>query len=147
MKKEPRNICMTLSMPFNISGLQFQAEGLGSVLQKDLAGTESCGPRAYSLCTLIGYMDSEASSWHMDCLEDGICSVGIYTSLFRGHTKTGGHVDHALSLFHLHFTNFRVHNFAFVCQRQKMLSGDSWHFPVGQNDPTYSTFFAKNCSQ
>lgn len=83
----------------------------------------------------------EASSRGMDCLEDCICSMSIHASLSRGHTTTRWHGDDGCSLFHLHWTLSRVPGFALVCYRQKM--GDTWHFPVGQNDPKCCTFFAK----
>lgn len=67
-----------------------------------------------------------------------------HASLFREKTKKRiWHVKPALSLSHLHFIHFRVHCFVLVYYRQKVHSGDTWYFPVGQNDPKYSIFFAK----
>lgn len=82
-------------------------------------------------------------AWHMDCLEGCICFGSIHASLCRGHTKTRWHTNHAPSLFHFHFTHFRDNSFGLVCYQQKMHSRNSRHFPVEQNGPKYSKFFAK----
>ena len=58
---------------------------------------------------------SEASLWHVDCPEGGICFACIHASLFREHTQTVWLMNQALSLFHLPFIHFRVRCFVLVC--------------------------------
>lgn len=112
---------------------------LGSVLLK-----ESYNPRACSLGTpRWPHGFRKTTHGHMHCLEGCICFVSLHASLFGEHTERVWHGKHPLSLSHLLFICFRVHCFVLVCYRQRVHSGDTWHFPVGQNDPKYSTFLAK----
>lgn len=108
-----------------------------------LAALGSYNPRARSLGTLNGHKDL-GRQHRVHALPRGLDLLRESPRQpFGEQNKRIWHGKHDFPSPILYLLHFRVHCFVLVCYRQNAHSGDTWHFPVGQNDPKYSTFFAK----